>query len=242
MDPITLQQLRQRDQSYHLHPFTNHREMHDGHGTHVVVSGAGCFVEDEHGRRLLDGLAGLWCTNVGYGRREIADAVHAQMLSMAYYPSFFNTTTQPAIALAERLAQLSPRRLKHVTFSNSGSEANESALKLIRAYQKLRGKSRKRKILSRTFSYHGVTLATTSMTGLASCHEPFDLPLDGFLHAPGPNAYAAERDPVAYGQWCVEQTRDIILRENPETIAAMFVEPIQGAGGVIVPPEGYLPA
>lgn len=244
MDLATLHNLRQRDQSYHLHPFTDHRQMHVGDGTHIVTSGSGCFVEDEHGRRLLDGLAGLWCTNVGYGRREIADAVHEQMLKMAYYPSFFNTTTTPAIALAERLGKLAPRRLKHVTFSNSGSEANESALKLIRAYQKLRGKTRKTKILSRTFAYHGVTLATTSMTGLASCYEPFDLPLEGFIHVPGPNAYAAgrEKEKIAYGQWCVQETRNVILRHGAETIAAMFVEPVQGAGGVIIPPEGYLPA
>jgi putrescine aminotransferase len=243
MDLLTLQDLRRRDQSYHLHPFTNHEQMHR-EGTHVIVAGNGCFVEDEHGRQLLDGLAGLWCTNVGYGRREIADAVHKQMTKLAYYPSFFNTTTESAIQLSERLASLAPRRLKHVTYSNSGSEANESALKLIRAYQKLRGKPRKTKILSRTFSYHGVTLATTSMTGLATCYEPFDLPLPGFVHVPGPYAYGAgkEREKIAYGHWCVQQTEETIHREGADTIAAMFVEPIQGAGGVIVPPEGYLPA
>jgi putrescine aminotransferase len=243
MDLVTLQELRRKDQSYHLHPFTNHKELY-AEGTHVVTGGSGCFVEDEHGRRLLDGLAGLWCTNVGYGRREIADAVHAQMLKMAYYPSFFNTTTEPAVLLAERLASLAPRRIKHVTFSNSGSEANESALKIIRAYQKLRGRSNKNKILTRTFSYHGVTLATTSMTGLSTCYQPFDLPLPGFVHVPGPNAYAAgkEKEKIAYGQWCVEETRKIIQQEGPDTIAAMFAEPVQGAGGVIVPPGGYLDA
>ena len=211
-------------------------------GTHIMVRGEGVYLWDARGHRMLDGLAGLWCVNVGYGCAEIADAVSAQMRQLPFYPSFFNTTTEPAILLAEKIASLAPRGLGHVMFTNSGSEANETALKLIRATMKLRGTPRKTKILTRDFAYHGVTLATTSMTGLPSCTTPFDLPLPGFIHAPGPNAYAANResDPVAYGKWCVEQTEQLILREDPATIAALFIEPIQGAGGVIVPPEGYL--
>jgi len=199
---------------------------------------------DATGRRLLDGLAGLWCVNVGYGRREIIDAVGEQMRRLPYYCSFFNTTNEPAIRLAERLARLAPPHLKHTLFCNSGSEANETALKVIRAWQKLRGKPAKTKILSRTFSYHGVTLAATSMTGLPGCYQPFDLPLSGFIHVPGPHPYgeSSPLDPVAYGRWCVEETARLIEREGAETIAAMFVEPVQGAGGVIVPPEGYLTA
>lgn len=213
-------------------------------GTHVIVSGSGVFLQDAQGRQLLDGLAGLWCVNVGYGRAEIADAVAAQMRQLAYYPSFFNTTTEPAIRLAARLASLAPPRVQHTIFSNSGSEANESALKIIRGYWKLRGQPQRTKILSREFAYHGVTLATTSLTGLPSCSAPFDLPLPGFLHVPAPHAYAAgrEADPVAYGAWCVEETARIIAREGADTIAAMFVEPVQGAGGVIPPPAGYLAA
>ena len=155
--------------------------------------------------------------NVGYGRREIADAVHKQMTSVCFYPSFFNTTTEPTILLADKIAALAPKGMGKVFFSNSGSEANETALKLIRAYNKLRGRSAKKKILTRTFSYHGVGLATTSMTGLPSCNVPFDLPLPGFVQVPGPNAYAAnqEADPEAYGRWCLEETERIILREDP---------------------------
>ena len=213
-------------------------------GTHVIVSGRGVFLQDAQGRQLLDGLAGLWCVNVGYGRAEITDAVAAQMRQLAYYPSFFNSTTEPAIRLAARLASLAPPRVQHTIFCNSGSEANESALKIIRGYWKLRGQPQRTKILSREFSYHGVTLATTSMTGLPSCSAPFDLPLPGFLHVPAPHAYAADRegDPVAYGKWCVEETARVIEREGADTIAAMFVEPVQGAGGVIPPPAGYLAA
>lgn len=218
-------------------------EMH-ATGTQVLTDGQGAWLKDQDGRRLMDGLAGLWCVNVGYGRKEIIEAVTRQMERLCYYPSFFNSTTEPAIELAARLSSLAPGRLRHAMFSNSGSEANETALKLIRGYWKLKGEPTRTKILTREFAYHGVTLATTSMTGLPSCYAPFDLPLPGFIHAPGPHAYAANRenDPVAYGQWCIEETERIIQREDPKTIAAIFAEPVQGAGGVIPPPPGYLAA
>lgn len=243
MDAKRLATLRQLDQAHHLHPFTDHRDLHS-QGTHVIQSAAGCYVTDETGRKLFDGLAGLWCVNVGYGRTEIADAVHRQMQSVAFYPSFFNTTTEPTILLADKLASRAPKRLQHVFFSNSGSEANESALKLVRAYQKLRGTPAKTKILSRSFAYHGVTIATTSMTGLPTCYQPFDLPLPGFVHVPGPYVYGADtkQNAAEYGEWCLGETERIIKAEGAETIAAMFAEPIQGAGGVVVPPAGYLRA
>jgi putrescine aminotransferase len=236
-----LEQLKELDRRHHLHPFTSHEELH-AQGTHIITRGEGCWLYDAHGRKFFDALAGLWCVNVGYSCPEIADAVSEQIRRLPYYCSFFNTTTEPAIRLAEKLASLAPRGLGHVMFSNSGSEANETALKLIRAYHKLRGQPQRTKILSREFAYHGVTLATTSLTGLPGCYKPFDLPLPGFIHAPAPNAYAANResDPVAYGQWCLEETERIIQREGVDTIGALFVEPIQGAGGVIVPPAGYL--
>jgi putrescine aminotransferase len=239
--PAALQNL---DRAHHLHPFTDQAAMAAEGGSQIIVSGQGCHVTDQNGRRLLDGLAGLWCVNVGYGRREIVDAVTAQMARLPYYCSFFNSTTEPAIRLAARLAELTPPGLGHVMFSNSGSEANETALKMIRAYQKLRGKSGKVKVLSRTFGYHGVTLATTSLTGLPNCCTPFDLPLPGFVQVPAPYAYGAgqEADPAAHAQECLAETRTIIEREGPATISALFVEPVQGAGGVIVPPAGYLSA
>lgn len=234
-------ELEHLDRQHHLHPFTTHEELH-AQGTHIITRGEGCWLWDAHGRKILDGLAGLWCVNVGYSCTEIIDAVNEQMRRVPYYCSFFNSTTEPAIELASKISSLAPRGLGHVMFSNSGSEANETALKLIRAYHKLKGQPQRTKILSREFSYHGVTLATTSMTGLPGCYKPFDLPLPGFIHVPGPNAYAANResDPAAYAQWCLEETERIIVREGPETIAAFFAEPIQGAGGVIVPPDGYL--
>jgi len=236
---LDLATLRRLDAAHHLHPFTDHVAMHKA-GTHVIRSAKGSTLVDETGRELLDGLAGLWCVNIGYGRDEIRAAVDAQMREVAFYPSFFNTSTEPTIRLAARLAELVPPGLGHVIFSNSGSEANETALKLARAYWKLRGKAQKTKVLSRTFAYHGVGLATTSLTGLPSCLEPFDLPLPGFLHVPGPLAFGTGKSPAEHGKWCLEETERTIAREGADTIGAMFVEPIQGAGGVIVPPAGYL--
>ena len=238
---MNTEQLQKMDRKHHLHPFTNHKDMH-GEGTHIIRSAKGIYVTDETGCTLLDGLAGLWCVNVGYGRTEIVDAVTQQMKEVAFYPSFFNTSTESAIRLADRLIALAPKRLTHAFFSNSGSEANETALKLIRAYQKLKGTPSKTKILTLNCGYHGVTLATTSMTQLPSCQTPFDLPLPGFIQVPGPYRYGANTDlgPVQYGNWCIAETEKLIQKEGAETIAALFAEPVQGAGGVIVPPEGYL--
>jgi putrescine---pyruvate transaminase len=239
MATLDLASLRGLDEAHHLHPFTDHGAMHRD-GTHVVRSAKGSSFTGEDGREILDGLAGLWCVNVGYGRDEIAQAVAEQMRDLAFYPSFFNTTTEPTIRLAARLAELAPRGITRAIFSNSGSEANETALKLIRGFWKLRKKSGKQKILSRTWSYHGVTLATTSMTGLPTCNDPFDLPLPGFVQVPGPYAYKSGKSEDEYGAWCLAETERIIAREGADTIAAIFVEPVQGAGGVIVPPAGYL--
>jgi putrescine aminotransferase len=241
MTAFDLSALRRLDEAHHLHPFTDHRALHKA-GTHVIRSAHGSTLVGEDGREILDALAGLWCTNVGYGRTEIADAVAEQMRAVAFYPSFFNTTTEPTIRLAARLAELAPERLNHAIFCNSGSEANETALKLIRGYWKLRGRREKKKVLSRTYAYHGVGLATTSLTGLPSCLDPFDLPLPGFVHVPGPLAYGSGKSPEEYGRWCLEETERTIAREGADTIGAMFVEPVQGAGGVIVPPPGHLAA
>jgi putrescine aminotransferase len=241
MGNVAFQELQARDKEHHLHPFTNHAEMH-AMGTEVITHAEGCYLFDARGRRLLDGLAGLWCVNVGYGREEIVAAVQEQMRKLPYYCSFFNSTTEPAIELADRLAKLAPGRLKYTQFCCSGSEANETAMKMIRAWNKWRGRPQKTKLLSRSFSYHGVTLGATSLTGLPSTTVPFDLPLPGFIQVPGPHHYAAqtELDPIGYGEWCVSETARIIEREGAETIAALFIEPVQGAGGVILPPPGYL--
>ena len=237
-----LEELRKMDREHHLHPFTDHAAMHPS-GTHILTGGKGVYLQGEEGR-LLDGLAGLWCVNVGYGRKESVDAVAKQMQELSFYPSFFNSTTEPAGRLADRLGRMAPGNLNYSVFSNSGSEANETALKIIRQYQILKGKPNRMKILTRDYAYHGVTLATASMTGLPNCQVPYGLPLPGFLHAPAPYSYAVgrEKDAEAYGQECVAATKKLLEKEGPETIGAMFLEPVQGAGGVIVPPPGYLAA
>jgi putrescine aminotransferase len=233
--------LRQVDLRHHLHPYTDHATLGED-GTQVITEADGVWVTDDRGRRLLDGLAGLWCVNVGYGCERIVEAAAAQMRKLPFYPSFFGGTTEPTILLAERLAEIAPPGLSTTIFSGSGSEANETALKIIRRLQNLRGTPEKTKIVTREYAYHGVTLGTASMTGLAACREPFDLPLPGFLHAPAPWPYGvgSDLDAESFGRQCVEETRKLIEREGSETIAAIFAEPIQAAGGVLVPPEGYL--
>ncbi|MFA5257849.1 MAG: aminotransferase class III-fold pyridoxal phosphate-dependent enzyme [Opitutales bacterium] len=234
--------LRDTDKAHHLHPFTNNADMHAKGIGHIITGASGCRVSDDAGRTLLDGLAGLWCVNMGYGRREIIDAITKQLNELCYYPSFFNSTTEPTILLSEKLYELGLPRLTHAIFSNSGSGANETAIKTILNYWMLKGKPGRTKLMSRTYSYHGVTLGATCLTGLTSCTKPFGLPVSGFIHAPGPYHYVANTDlsPVEFGQKCLKDTEALILAEGPDTIAAMFVEPIQGAGGVIIPPDGYL--
>lgn len=233
--------LRAVDSAHHIHPFTHHGDMHQS-GSHIIESASGSYVTDDQGVRLLDGLAGLWCMNVGYGRREIIDAVTRQMEKLCFYPSFFNSTTEPTILLAEKLHRLGLPRLTHTLFSNSGSEANDTAIKVILSYWNLKGQPRRTKFMSRTYAYHGVTLGATSLTGLVSCTRPFGLPASGFVRIPGPYHYMSDGalSPESFGHKCLEETETIIRCEGPESIAAIFAEPIQGAGGVIIPPPGYL--
>lgn len=242
MPASAIDQLQKIDREHHLHPFTNHAEMHAS-GTHIITSAKGVWIVEAGERKLLDGLAGLWCVNVGYGCSEIIDAVKAQMEVLPYYPSFFNSTTEPTIKLTERLAQLAPPNLPFTFFSGSGSEAIETALKFIRAYYHLQGQPQKQKVISRKFAYHGVNLGAGSLTGLAPCHAQFALPLPGFLHAPAPYLYGDSASTLTdeeYGQWCLQETAKLIEQEGPDTIAAIFAEPLQGAGGLITAPTGYL--
>jgi len=237
----TTNSLRQMDQAHHIHPFTNNADMHRN-GGFIIETAEGNHITDDQGNRLLDGLAGLWCVNVGYNRKEITDAIAAQLNKLCYYPSFFNSTTEPTIKLSQKLYDLGLPRLTHTLYANSGSGANETAIKIILNYWRQKGKPGKVKLLSRTYSYHGVTLGATNLTGLVSCTAPFGLPSGGFIRIPGPYHYVANTDlsPEAFGQKCLEDSEAIILKEGPETIAALFAEPIQGAGGVIIPPAGYM--
>ncbi|HNX05049.1 MAG TPA: aminotransferase class III-fold pyridoxal phosphate-dependent enzyme [Opitutales bacterium] len=238
----TASTLRAIDKAHHIHPFTNNALMHTNDDVNVIVSAKGCYITDDKGRKLLDGLASLWCVNMGYGQQSIIDAVTKQLNTLCYYPSFFNSTTEPTILLAEKLYSLGLPRLTHTLFANSGSGANETAIKVALSYWLLKGKPEKRKILARTYAYHGVTMGATNLTGLASCTKPFALPTTNFVKCPGPYHYVSnsELTPEAFGQKCLDETEAIIKCEGADTFAALFAEPIQGAGGVIIPPKGYL--
>jgi putrescine---pyruvate transaminase len=231
---------RELDRRHHLHPFTNHAELGELE-LRVVVRGEGCHLWDSEGNRLLDGMAGLWCVNVGYGRRELVEAACRQMAELPYYNTFFQSATPPAIDLAARLAAIAPAGLDRVFFTNSGSEANDTAVKLVRYYWNLQGRREKKTVIGRVYGYHGVTLAAASMSGLTPMHPQADLPLPGFAHVAAPYWYAhgGDRSPEACGLAAAAALERRIIELGPETVAAFIGEPVQGAGGVIIPPEGY---
>lgn len=232
------------DRAHLLHPFTEHKNLRS-EGTRVISHAAGVYVWDSEGRKFLDSMAGLWCVNVGYGCKELADAAHRQMSQLAYYNSFFKTANAPAIELAARLAELAPAGLNQVFFANSGSEANETNLKIVRYYWNIRGRPSKKLILARDYAYHGVTLATASISGLPDMHTQFDLPLsDLVVRVPAPYwfQHGGELSPAAYGEAVAAEVERRILEAGPENVGAFIGEPVYGAGGVMVPPETYWPA
>jgi putrescine aminotransferase len=232
---------RELDRRHHLHPFTNPVELASGARLRIITRAAGCWLWDSEGNRILDGMAGLWCVNVGYGRPELVEAARRQMTVLPYYNTFFQCSTPAAIELAARLAELAPPGFERVFFTNSGSEANDTAVKLVRFFWNLMGRPQKKTIIGRAFGYHGVTLATASLSGLAAMHPQSDLPLPGFEHVQAPYWYAegGTLSPEEFGLQAAQALERRILELGPETVAAFIGEPIQGAGGVIIPPEGY---
>lgn len=208
----------------------------------IMASGDGVRVQDRTGKTYIDAMAGLWCVNVGYGRSELVEAMRLQAEKLPYYHSFASMSNQPAIELAEALLEIAPRGLSKVFFANSGSEANDTQIKLVRYYNNALGRPAKKKILTRHGAYHGVTLGAASMSGLAPMHAIFDLPLEGFIHLGLPHHYRCAPDGIdedAFAALLATELEDTIDREGGDTIAAMVAEPIMGAGGVIVPPRGY---
>jgi L-2,4-diaminobutyrate transaminase len=210
-----------------------------------MVAGQGSTLTDDQGRTYLDAMAGLWCVNVGYGRAEIADALHRQTLRLPYYHSFSSMATDTPALLAERIIGLAPPGMSKVLFGNSGSDANDTQVKLVRLYNNLLGRPQKKKIISRLRGYHGVSLASASLTGLPGMHGSFDLPLDGILHTRAPYRLWEARpgeDDAAFSARLAAELEELILAEGPDTVAAFIAEPVQAAGGVIVPPAGYFAA
>src|SRR5256885_15285121 len=230
-----------RDQSFHLHPATNLRTVQK-EGTFVIARGEGVYVSDEEGRRYLEGMAGLWCASLGFSERRLADAAHRQMLELPFYHSFAGKVPAISTELAERLIGIAPAGMSKVLFANSGSEANDTAIKLAWYINNALGRPRKKKIISRQRAYHGVTIATASLTGLAFAHEDFDLPIARILHTDCPHYYRGAQpgeSEEAFATRLAGDLEQMILREGPDTVAAFFAEPVMGAGGVIVPPATY---
>lgn len=230
-----------RDAACHLHSYTNASALEQS-GALVIARGEGVYVEDIHGKRYLDGMAGLWSASLGFGEPRLAAAAHAQMSRLSFYHTFFGRTTEPVIELAEKLVGMTPEPLQRVYFANSGSEANDTAIKLIWYYNNARGRPEKKKILSRRMAYHGVTVATASLTAIPVNLNGFDLPIDRIGHIACPHHYREGRDgesEEAFATRLAEELEQRILEEGPETVAALFAEPVMAAGGVIVPPAGY---
>jgi L-2,4-diaminobutyrate transaminase len=233
------------DRRHVFHPFSVLGEHEASGPRRMIVSGQGSTLTDDQGRTYLDAMAGLWCVNVGYGDPDIAEALRAQALKLPYYHAFSSMATDAPALLAERLISLAPAGMSKVLYGNSGSDANDTQIKLVRMYNNLLGRPEKKKIISRARGYHGVSLGSASLTGLGSVHRAFDLPLPGILHARAPyrlwEARASEDD-AAFSARLADELEGLILGEGPETVAAFIAEPVQAAGGVIIPPKGYFEA
>ncbi len=235
-------ELQALDAAHHIHPFTNGSEL-AAKGARVITRAKGVTLTDSEGEELLDAMAGLWCVNLGYGREELADVAARQMRELPYYNTFFQTTHVPAIALAARLAELAPGDLNHVFFAGSGSEANDTNLRAVRVYWAQKGKPDKKIVISRKNAYHGSTVAGASLGGMTPMHEQGGLPIPGIHHINQPNWWAegGDMDPDAFGLQRAQELEKAILELGEDNVAAFIAEPIQGAGGVIVPPATYWP-
>ncbi|MFC4234730.1 aspartate aminotransferase family protein [Thalassospira xianhensis] len=230
-----------RDIASYLHPYTN-LATHEKTGPHIISKGHGIYVTDDNGRDFIEGMAGLWCASLGFGENRLVKAATKQLETLPYYHTFASRSTNPAIDLAEKLLELVPVPMSKVFFANSGSEATDSAVKMVWYYHNAIGQPEKKKIISRKKGYHGVTVAAASMTGLPGNHKMFDLPIDRIIHTETPH-YWREAQPGEeeedFATRLAEQLEDLIQAEGPETIGAFIAEPIMGAGGVIVPPRTY---
>lgn len=235
------------DSAHFIHPFTDHGHL-ASQGAKVIVKADNIYVWDSEGNKMLDAMSGLWCVNAGYGRKELADAAYQQMMTLPFYNSFFNTTNVPAVKLAAKLAALAPavdgRSFKHVFYSSSGSESNDTNVRMVRRYWDLLGQPERKVIIGRLNGYHGSTMAGASLGGMSGMHAQGDLPIPNITHIDQPyfieNAQAGE-SPADFGVRAARWLEEKILAVGAEKVAAFIAEPVQGAGGVIIPPETYWP-
>jgi putrescine aminotransferase len=240
---LTEQEWKTLDTAHHLHPFTDYKALATEGGSRIIDRAEGVYLYDLGGHKIIDAMAGLWCVNLGYGRQELIDAAAEQMGRLPYYNAFFKTATTPAIELSARLAEKTPKGLDHVFYATSGSEANDTVVRMVRHFWNLKGQHRKKTIIGRTYGYHGSTLAAVSLSGMTPMHQQADLPLPGFVHVMPPYwcDYGGDMDKEAFGLKAARALEERILELGPDSVAAFVAEPIQGAGGVIIPPESYWP-
>jgi putrescine aminotransferase len=230
------------DRQHYLHPFTDYKFLH-AKGARVIVKAEGVYLYDSDGNRILDGMAGLWCVNAGYGREELVAAAEKQLRELPYYNSFFQTAHPPVIELARQLVELTPPQFNRVFFTGSGSEGNDTVVRLVRRYWDLLGQPQRKVIISRVNAYHGSTMAGASLGGMAFMHEQGGLPIPDIVHIPQPYWYADGGDlsPAEFGLKIARALEQKIEELGAHRVAAFIGEPIQGAGGVIIPPETYWP-
>ena len=245
--PLSTRDIQDMDSAHFIHPFTDHGDLAT-RGARVIVKSEGVYVWDSEGEKLLDAMSGLWCVNVGYGRKELAQAAFDQMMTLPFYNSFFQTTNVPAVKLATKLASLAPtvgdRSFEHVFFSSSGSESNDSNVRMVRRYWDLLGQPQRKVIISRKNAYHGSTMAGASLGGMSGMHAQGDLPIPNITHIEQPyffeNGLPGETSD-AFGLRAAGWLEEKILALGADKVAAFIAEPIQGAGGVIIPPATYWP-
>lgn len=237
---ISTEAWRELDDRHHLHPFSDPREL-AARGTTIITRGEGSYVWDSDGNKILDGMAGLWCVNVGYGRGELVEVAAKQMRDLPYYNSFFQSATPSQISLAKRLSEVTPEGIDNFFFTNSGSEANDTVIRLVHHYWKLAGQPSKRVFIGRNLGYHGSTVAATSLGGMKAMHDLGHELLPGFEHIMEPHWYmhGANLTPEHFAQVAAAALEDKILAIGAANVAAFIAEPVQGAGGVIDPPPGY---
>lgn len=236
-------ELRRLDVEHHLPAHQDYRLMRDLGGSRIITHADGCYIHDADGNAILDAMAGLWCVNVGYGRRELADVAHEQMLQLPFYNTFFKTAAPSTVMLATKIAGLLGGQLSHVFFNNSGSEAIDTVIRIVRYYWQLKGQPDRQVIIARNNAYHGSTIAGVSLGGMASMHKQGGPWLPGIEHIMQPYGFGEGygEDPDAFARRAADALEQRILAVGPEKVAAFVGEPVQGAGGVIIPPEGYWP-
>ncbi|MXP72639.1 aminotransferase class III-fold pyridoxal phosphate-dependent enzyme [Pseudomonas aeruginosa] len=227
---------------HHLPPFTDYKQLNEK-GARIITKAEGVYIWDSEGNKILDAMAGLWCVNVGYGREELVQAATRQMRELPFYNLFFQTAHPPVVELAKAIADVAPEGMNHVFFTGSGSEANDTVLRMVRHYWATKGQPQKKVVIGRWNGYHGSTVAGVSLGGMKALHEQGDFPIPGIVHIAQPYWYGEGGDmsPDEFGVWAAEQLEKKILEVGEETVAAFIAEPIQGAGGVIVPPDTYWP-